>query len=278
VVVVPGAWVQPGDLLGHCGNSGRSPQPHIHLHVQTSDEPGSPTAAFHLASVMVTEPEQAPRYELSLVPAESSTLVSALEGYARPLYLLAGRGLRYAVAHNAEAASDWTLHCEVDAQGRMALVSSRGARCLAESTWAVFSCYERNDIADPYFDLWLLACGYTPASIHVSRWQDHCTAAQLLPQAAAKWSARLFWPWATFATSEHQRHWHEQTQAWQQDARHQQAFTGLMATTQARIVPQVGCTYLTAQMGRDRYTLQANSSFQKADMGVPAWETPLTKL
>jgi murein DD-endopeptidase MepM/ murein hydrolase activator NlpD/urea transporter len=272
--VAPGAWVKPGDLLGHCGNSGRSPQPHIHMHVQITDEPGSPTAPFHLASVMVTETDKEARYELAVVPPESATLVSALEGHARPLYLLAGRGLRFAVARN-ERTQDWTLHCEVDVQGRMTLVSSLGARCVAESTWAVFSCYERNDVTDPFFDLWLLACGYMPASIHVQRWQDYCTAARLLPMASARWMARLLWPWATFATSEHQRHWDEVLQCWQQEAEHTQSFTGLAVITQARIAPQVGCTYISAQVGPDRYTLQATRVFQKADMGVPAWETAL---
>lgn len=274
ITVAAGAWVKPGDLLGHCGNSGRSPQPHIHMHVQITDEPGSPTAPFHLASVMLTEPGQEARYELAVVPPESATLVSALEGHARPLYLLAGRGLRFAVARN-ERTQDWTLHCEVDVQGRMALVSSLGARCVAESTWAVFSCYERSDVADPFFDLWLLACGYVPASIHVQRWQDRCASARLLPMASARWMARLLWPWATFATSEHQRHWDEALQCWQQEAQHTQAFTGLTVSTQARIAPQVGCTYLSAQVGPDRYTLQATRIFQKADMGVPAWETAL---
>ncbi|MEI8158595.1 MAG: urea transporter, partial [Burkholderiales bacterium] len=182
VVVTVGAWVKPGDLLGHCGNSGRSPQPHIHMHVQTSDEPGSPTASFHLASVMVTEPGQESRYELVSVPCEFSSLSTATDAHARPFYLLAGRGLRFTVACN-ERIQDWTLHCELDLQGRLTLVSSLGARCVSESTWAVFSCYERNAVEDPFFDIWLLACGYMPASIHAARWQDQCTVAQLLPRA-----------------------------------------------------------------------------------------------
>jgi hypothetical protein len=223
---------------------------------------------------MLTEPGQESRYELAVVPPEASTVATALDGHARPFYLLAGRGLRYTVACN-ERLQDWSLHCEVDFQGRMTLVSSLGARCVAESTWAVFSCYERNAVADPFFDLWLLACGYMPASIHVARWQDRCTPARLLPMAAAQWTARLLWPWATFATSAHQRHWDEQWQCWQQDAAHTQSFTGLALSTQARIAPQVGCTSLNAQDGTDCYTLQVTHMVQKADLGVPGWEVRL---
>jgi urea transporter len=275
LVVAVGAWVKPGDLLGHCGNSGRSPQPHIHMHVQTSDEPGSPTAPFHLASVMLAEAGQAAQYKLVLVPPEGAVLTSAQNAHVRPLYLLVGRGLRYTVAHNENTRFDWTLRCEVDDLGRLVLVSSRGARCVAESTWAVFSCYERNAVADPYFDLWLLACGYNPASFDVDLWQDAATPAYLFPNLGAKLWARCLWPWATFARSEHRRFWDEQLQAWRQEARHRQGVSQIEVKTQARIAPQIGCVYLTAQIGSSHYTLQATSSFQRADMGVPAWEVAL---
>ncbi|NOZ04709.1 MAG: hypothetical protein GXO92_08965, partial [FCB group bacterium] len=43
VVVVPGQQVQRGALLGYCGNSGRSPVPHIHLQLQSNPALGAPT-------------------------------------------------------------------------------------------------------------------------------------------------------------------------------------------------------------------------------------------
>ena len=275
VVVTAGVWVKPGDLLGTCGNSGRSPQPHIHMHVQTSDEPGSPTTAFHLSGVMLTKPGQAAHYELSVVPQPSDSVVSALEGHARPFYLLAGRGLRYTVAINEQISTDWSLHCEVDDKGRLVLVSNLGGRCVVESTWAVFSCFERNDVPDPYLDIWLLACAYTPASIHVDRWEDPCTPAIWLPQRSARWLAKLLWPWATFATSSQHRGWDEQSQCWSQEGQHRQQLSGITVQTQARIVPQLGCSFITAQAKQHHFTMQATCSFQRADIGVPGWEFAL---
>ena len=275
ITVLPGAWLKPGDMIGHCGNSGRSPQPHIHLHLQSGDEPGAPTVPFHLTNVLIAETGQAPRYELSTVPHESMTVVAALEGDARPFYLLAGRGLRYTVAHNEKISADWTLRCEIDAQGRLTLISSAGGHCVAESTWAVFSCFERSGKADPYLDLWLLACGYTPASFQVDQWQDRRTPARLLPQMRAKWLATLLWPWASFAASSHRRRWDEVAQAWRQEALHRQYLSGLALTTEALIAPQLGCTYLAAEVAGARYRMQATSIFQRADIGVPAWESPL---
>lgn len=41
-----GEWVERGALLGLCGNSGYSPQPHIHLQVQATEQVGAPTLPF----------------------------------------------------------------------------------------------------------------------------------------------------------------------------------------------------------------------------------------
>ncbi|MDP2806320.1 MAG: M23 family metallopeptidase, partial [Gallionellaceae bacterium] len=275
VAVSLGAWIKAGDFIGYCGNSGRSPQPHIHLHLQASDEIAAATIPFHLASVLVSEHNEAPRYELAHVPQESATLSSAVVGEVRPLYLLAGRGLRYTVAHNENIHADWSLHCEVDNLGRFTLVSSEGGRCLAESTWAVFSCYERTGNADPYLDLWLLACGFTPASFQIERWQDRSTPAKLLPSSLVKLLAAVAWPWATFAKSDYQRHWDGEAQGWRQIVQHRQVLSGMELKAEALILPQLGCSYLAAAIGHDRYTFQATSSFQRADVGVPAWESPL---
>ncbi len=50
--VKEGEWVEKGTLLGLCGNSGYSPQPHIHLHVQLSPELGAPTIPFSIVQYM----------------------------------------------------------------------------------------------------------------------------------------------------------------------------------------------------------------------------------
>jgi murein DD-endopeptidase MepM/ murein hydrolase activator NlpD len=46
VKVKEGDWVERGALLGLCGNSGYSPQPHIHIQVQETDRTGAPTVPF----------------------------------------------------------------------------------------------------------------------------------------------------------------------------------------------------------------------------------------
>lgn len=274
VATYAGAWVQPGDLLGYCGNSGRSPQPHIHLHVQVGDRVGAPTLPFHLSNVLIRDRDAVPHYALSVVPTESATLCRAAAGEVRPFYLFAGRGLRYEVLRNDQSL-EWAIWCEVDLFGRLMLVSSLGARCFAESTWAVFSCYERSGATDPYFDLWLLANGYTPTSFQVERWQDDAMPAKLLPQTIAKVLSVLVWPWASFLSSDYQRQWDDVEQGWRQVAAHRQTVSGLCVQTESLIQPQLGCTLITASVGVDAYRLVATRAFQTADIGVPAWESTL---
>ncbi len=48
--VEKGQWVTKGAILGLCGNSGYSPEPHIHMHVQLSPDIGKPTVPFVVES------------------------------------------------------------------------------------------------------------------------------------------------------------------------------------------------------------------------------------
>jgi len=46
IYVVEGQWVTVGTVLGLCGNSGHSPQPHIHIQIQTDYSEIAPTLPF----------------------------------------------------------------------------------------------------------------------------------------------------------------------------------------------------------------------------------------
>lgn len=50
--VVEGQWVEKGALLGKCGNSGYSPQPHIHIQVQNAEGVGAATLPFSFSNFL----------------------------------------------------------------------------------------------------------------------------------------------------------------------------------------------------------------------------------
>jgi murein DD-endopeptidase MepM/ murein hydrolase activator NlpD len=52
VKVKVGQHVAVGEVLGLCGNSGRSPTPHIHFHLQVSSQPGSATLPSAFAALV----------------------------------------------------------------------------------------------------------------------------------------------------------------------------------------------------------------------------------
>jgi urea transporter len=49
IKVKPGDVIKQGDLLGFCGNSGRSPQPHLHFQIQATPYIGSKTLSYPFA-------------------------------------------------------------------------------------------------------------------------------------------------------------------------------------------------------------------------------------
>lgn len=58
VKVVEGQVVRAGDTLGLCGNSGRSPQPHVHFQLQSGPLPGDPTVPCLFADAVQLSSEE----------------------------------------------------------------------------------------------------------------------------------------------------------------------------------------------------------------------------
>ncbi len=56
--VTPGQEVFRGETIAACGNSGRSPYPHIHLQFQKRPEIGAPTASFDFSQIVLSDQEE----------------------------------------------------------------------------------------------------------------------------------------------------------------------------------------------------------------------------
>ncbi|MBX6423285.1 urea transporter [Thermosulfurimonas sp. F29] len=108
VKVKKGDWVVKGALVGLCGSSGYSPEPHLHLHLQTGPELGSPTIPFLFSGYL----RNGEFHALSL-PAEGETVEPALpeKRLKQSLNLLLGQKFTYEV--QGEEGSEEILHLEV---------------------------------------------------------------------------------------------------------------------------------------------------------------------
>ena len=179
IKIKEGERVQPGRLLAACGNSGRSPQPHLHLQVQRTAELGSPTYPFHLASVMLHSDDGSVEYQVVCRPEEGQHIEPATpdDQLASQLHLPVGRQLTYQVScrqRNIQRnnASERTLTVELTLLGQFRLSSDSGASAAFEETNGVLAFYDRQGPADILLDMWILANGLTPLTESAHHWQD----------------------------------------------------------------------------------------------------------
>jgi urea transporter/murein DD-endopeptidase MepM/ murein hydrolase activator NlpD len=188
LLVTPGMAVETGMPLGTCGSSGRSPQPHLHLQVQTGPVLGSPTYPFHLTGVLcrasgqAKEPQRS-RFHLHFRPEEGDAIANAPSSPAlqRSFQFQSGQRLTYALQRSGKGGFEQRiLRVEQDLEGTFRILSDRGATATFLRTDAVFGCFDRNDVWDPFLDVWLLALGFTPMSEAALHWTDG-PSARLLP-------------------------------------------------------------------------------------------------
>ena len=71
--VYKGAYVKKGDILAHVGNSGRSPEPHLHFQVQSTPYVGSKTMAYPIAYFTTREHDKTTLQNFT-VPGEGRLL------------------------------------------------------------------------------------------------------------------------------------------------------------------------------------------------------------
>ena len=80
IAVAVGMRAEIGTYIGRVGNSGRSTTPHLHLQVQESPDPDSPTVPFRLANFQsVTDGNpQSPLWNAACVPRSGNIVVAAV--------------------------------------------------------------------------------------------------------------------------------------------------------------------------------------------------------
>lgn len=75
IQVTEGQYVRAGEILARCGNSGRSPVPHLHFHLQGTAEPGSPTIPANLVNYIIKN-KTPPTFVYSGIPFENDRVVA----------------------------------------------------------------------------------------------------------------------------------------------------------------------------------------------------------
>lgn len=123
VAVTVGQRVREGAYLGNCGNSGRSPVPHLHVHVQAGPLPGAATVPFVLKHYIQRDAADGRQtYHLSGVPAQDALLRPAVPSAALHACFSGWLPGTY-VFENGDEQEE--IRLEFDEAGRFQLESSR---------------------------------------------------------------------------------------------------------------------------------------------------------
>ncbi|MBX9942645.1 MAG: urea transporter [Reyranella sp.] len=270
--VKAGDWVEAGQILAACGNSGRSAQPHLHLQVQAFDDPGAPTRPLHLRSTVVKRAGVAgAAFSLSARPVEGDIVSGALRdrAFAEAMHLPAGRTLGF----RDDAGGLHTLRIELTLLGQFRLIGAGGASAALDERIDVLAFYDRQGAADPLLDSWLLAFGLTPFSGAAERWTD-APPVSLAPLSAAERALLVVLrPFGASFDSRYERRRDASGQGWRQTGRHRLTLgPGLVldVTTEAEIDPLHGCRELTVSSGDRRRHFTLVETGLAGDVGVPA--------
>jgi len=280
VLVSVGSYVYAGQQLAQCGSSGRSPQPHLHMHVQSTETLGSPTQPFHLAAVLYqAEHANDAAFTLFARPKEGERVSFAKMDAAliNSLSMGVGKAWHYDVHING-VSQQRRLHVDITLLGELRWCSDSGAHAVFLQDGGVLAYHERNDVVDVFFDAWLLALGLTPFNEGALHWQDQ-PSVHLLPKTWLQglWVA-LTLPLGGGLNSEYQRQWING--GWVQQGEHRLSLPWhqqLYATTSATIRPHTGCETLILKSDACDIHASLLEISQQADEGIPAWHVAVSK-
>lgn len=76
--VKTGDYVYAGQILGNCGNSGRSPEPHIHFQMQITPDIGSQTIEYPIAYYLVKDKQNQLKFRSFDYPKQGETICNII--------------------------------------------------------------------------------------------------------------------------------------------------------------------------------------------------------
>jgi len=179
ITVKEGQHVRLGETLGLCGNSGRSPTPHLHFQLQATARVGAPTLALELQDLIV-EDEKGETMVSVMVPDEG-----AIVRNVQPEPTLAGR-LRFEYGETLRFETDGRIEelvADIDLNGTFRL-KSRDLRATVYYDHAPSGFIVWDATGDPRSSLRLMQTALSRVPFDQSRslsWTDHLPSRAFLP-------------------------------------------------------------------------------------------------
>lgn len=278
-----GRQVVSGQSLAQCGNSGRSPQPHLHMHVQNSPTMGSQTLPFHLSDLLVST-RGGDDYSLNLRPSEETIIKTCSRNapLKKAMQYHAGRWFEYEVSMPTK--EDFIVRFEivVDFHGQLSIQSSTKASSALVINEQLLAFYGRNDQSDPVLDALILSLNLTPfvegnfnyADASQRKLMNSFTAGSRGKELFARWLIPYFSPFSYCLKSNYKRSWDSHSQLWIQYGEHKlfdNAPADMTCSTIARLCESNGLVNFTLEkQGNILVAAKLVSYGIKGDLGIPA--------
>lgn len=164
-----GDWVERGTVLGLCGNSGYSPQPHIHVQAQLAETPGAATVPFSFVSY--SEDGVFHANDLPKVGGKVEALYPNKRLDSVTNFVL-DEEYRFAATHHGRPAADLVLKVRMALDGSFYFDSGAGALFFGrfEGTYYAYRC----DGQDARLRALFLALPRLPLACRDGlTWRDH---------------------------------------------------------------------------------------------------------
>jgi urea transporter/murein DD-endopeptidase MepM/ murein hydrolase activator NlpD len=271
--VVEGQVLEPGQIIGCCGNSGRSPQPHLHLHIQKGASLNSPTVPFHLTQITTVNKVNARIFQFYSRPLEKQRISFPTPNpYLKAaLHLPVGKQLYYRFRINNQDWESRIVTVIVTIDGQFSLKVCSGSEVAFSETDQMLALYDRSGNYDLFLDLFALCLGVTPFGEKTLAWQDQ-PSRRLFPLPSLKRVLEniLYWPNKGLFSC-YQRCWEEKQNTWLQTAEHQLngIFSKMCVYTQVTIAPEKGCTHMVLNGKNMRLEAELCGTGLENDIGIP---------
>ena len=277
--VVNGSRVYPGEALALVGNSGRSPQPHLHMHVQEDHVLGSKTIPFHLSNVIMHSKEN-DHFSLNSTPAENALISAPTKNAAlkRALRLAVGSKFQFEVKVPEQPVKIEALTVTLDLAGQFWIESGSGAAVAFSHTDDLLAFFNRRGPEDAFLDAFILTLGLTPFAEGRLQWSD-ATPKKLLPMTLMDHlNAAIFSPFQECAKSTYSRFWDPFLRVWTQTAQHK--LGKWSCSTRASFCESRGLIDFELAQGKEGLIkARLLRSGIKEDNGIPATNlTPLSQV
>jgi urea transporter/murein DD-endopeptidase MepM/ murein hydrolase activator NlpD len=169
ICVIEGQIVEVGTVLGLCGNSGQSPQPHIHIQVQTDSSVTAPTLPFVFVNY-----EQSDKFHSSGLPEEHADVTHCQFNlfYDQVTNFVLDERFTFDVFQEEKKIDSFSFQIKMSDDASFYFETNKGKLFFCKQYGNFY--FYGNEGSDIYLNLIYLALSTMPLSyIPLLKWQDN---------------------------------------------------------------------------------------------------------